>query len=296
MPVAEVTLTERDVRTLLLEQHPDLAQLPLTVLANGWDNLLMRLGDDLLVRLPRREAAAVLIEHEQRWLPELAPHLSLPVPVPLRTGRPGPGYPWSWSITAFLPGEVASPVPDDGHLAEELGRFLALLHRPAPPDAPRNPFRGVPLGDRDQSFRDNLALVDPSFDRGAMLAAWRVSVAAQRWDGAQLWVHGDLHPANVLVVDGHVAAVLDFGDITSGDPATDLAIVYLLLHRHQRQAFWDAYAQHALHEVTPALDLRARGWALALGTVLLARSGDNARMHQIGVQAVSAVLRAATEG
>ena len=294
MPVAEVTLTEQDVRTLLREQHPDLAHLPLSVLANGWDNVLMRLGEDLLVRLPRREAAARLVEHEQRWLPELAPHLPLPVPLPVRTGRPSAGYPWSWSITRFLPGETASAPPaEGGQIAEELGHFLAQLHRPAPADAPRNPFRGVPLRERDERFRDNLGHVSEAFDHREMLDVWAESLAAAPWTGVPVWLHGDLHPANLLLSGGHVTAVVDFGDVTGGDPATDLAVAWMLLRSQHRPVLWAAYADRAQHLVDGALEARARGWALAFGVVFLAGSADNPAMHRIGVQTVAAVLEAA---
>ena len=143
-------MTERLVRALLSEQHPDLAELPLVELAAGWDNLIYRLGDALTVRLPRRAVSAALVEHEQRWLPELAVGLPLPVPVPLRVGVPGCGYPWRWTIGPWLPGRPAElDPPEDLELAATgLGGFLAALHRPAPVDAPHNPYRGVPLAER----------------------------------------------------------------------------------------------------------------------------------------------------
>src|SRR5262245_12741960 len=110
-PAAEVAIDAALVRALLTEQHEDLAGLPLVDVAEGWDNRLFRLGDDLAVRLPRRAASAALIEHEQRWLPELASRLSLPVPVPLRVGRPSGGFPWSWSVVPWLSGESAWTAP-----------------------------------------------------------------------------------------------------------------------------------------------------------------------------------------
>jgi aminoglycoside phosphotransferase (APT) family kinase protein len=142
MPSAEVTIDEELVRRLLGEQHPDLGALDLALVANGWDNVLFRLGEHLCVRLPRRAAAAVLIEHEQRWLPSLAPTLPLPVPVPIRRGRPGAGYPWAWSVCRWLPGEIAAGrvVADQQREARRLGAFMAALHRTAPLDAPCNPF------------------------------------------------------------------------------------------------------------------------------------------------------------
>jgi len=134
-PAAEVEVTEGLVRALLREQHPDLADLALVEVASGWDNLIYRLGDALSVRLPRRATSAVLIEHEQRWLPQLGVGLPLPVPVPLRVGVPGCGYPWPWTISTWLPGRSAElDPPEDLELAAVmLGAFLRALHQPAPP-------------------------------------------------------------------------------------------------------------------------------------------------------------------
>ena len=113
MPAAEVDVSPALLGRLLDAQHPDLAGLPVTVLANGWDNVVFRVGDGLLARLPRRELAAQLVSHEQRWLPDLAPRLPLPIPAPVRSGQPGLGYPWPWSIVPYLPGQVAADTPPE---------------------------------------------------------------------------------------------------------------------------------------------------------------------------------------
>jgi aminoglycoside phosphotransferase (APT) family kinase protein len=146
MPPAEVDVSVELVRRLLTGQHPDLADLELTVLANGWDNLVCAAGADYLVRLPRRALAAKLVAHEQRWLPVLAPVLPLPIPAPVRVGHPAEGYPWKWSVVPYLPGGVAAlAAPDDlAAAAVALGEFLAALHVPAPPEAPVSPVRGGP--------------------------------------------------------------------------------------------------------------------------------------------------------
>ncbi len=151
---------------LLADQHPDLAELPLRHLAHGWDNESYRLGDDMVVRLPRRDAAAALIVHEQRWLGHLAEQVRLPIPVPLRVGQPGRRYPWSWSVVPWLLGDPweASPPVDIETAAVELGTFLADLHRPAPPDAPSNPVRGVPLADRAARFDAGLGVLAERID------------------------------------------------------------------------------------------------------------------------------------
>src|SRR5207248_2290872 len=216
MPSAEVDVSLALVRRLLADQHPDLAGLPLSVLANGWDNLMCRLGGDLVVRLPRRSQAAELVRHEQRWLPVLAPRLPLPIPAPVREGQPGPGYPWWWSVVPLLPGEVAArrPPADPRQAAIALGGFLGALHAPAPPDAPANPVRGIPLAARDETFGENLRLLGGAVDAAALRAAWGAALATPVWEGPPVWVHGDLHPANILADRGLVRGVIDFGVIT----------------------------------------------------------------------------------
>jgi aminoglycoside phosphotransferase (APT) family kinase protein len=294
MPAAEVEITAELVRRLLRAQHPDLAGLPVEPLANGWDNTLFRLGDRLIVRLPRRSLGANILVNEQRWLPELASRLPLPVPVPVRTGAPalGEGYPWPWSIVEFLPGAPASSGVPFGPavVAADLGGFFGALHVAAPPDAPANPFRGVPLASRTANFAENLATLDGQVDRGAVLAAWEAALAVAPWSGAPVWLHGDPHPANILIRDGRVSGVIDFGDITAGDLASDLSLAWMLLPAASHEAFRAAYAAAGNGAISAGTWARGRGWALNLAIVFLARSADNPRLHEVGERTLAAVL------
>lgn len=296
MPSADVGVTVELVRALLTAQHPDLAHLPLTVVANGWDNVVLRLGDDLAVRVPRREAAAELVRHEQECLPVLAPLLPVPVPAPVRVGRPsdgstGPAFPWAWSIVPWFDG-VSSLAVDRAsrrELAPDLAAFVSALHVPAPPEAPANPFRGVPLAARDESVRERL-LSGHVPDDGSLLDLWTRLVEVPTWDGPPLWLHGDLHPANlVLAPGGHgLGAVVDFGDITSGDPATDLAAAWVVFDAVGRASFHEAVTarcgtDHATWE-------RARAWALVLGTAFAAHSDDHPAFARLGAETLAQVL------
>jgi aminoglycoside phosphotransferase (APT) family kinase protein len=292
MPAAEVDVSPDLVRQLLAAQQPDLAHLAIEVMANGWDNVMYRVGDVLVARLPRREAAAGLVVREQRWLPVLQPRLPLPVPAPVREGRPGSGYPWPWSIVPFLPGQVAArnPPADWRDAAISLGRFLTALHVPAPPDAPANALRGVPLADRGGRLTRHLTAVGGLADYRAVIRAWEAALAAPAWHEPAVWLHGDLHPANIVVHRGRISGVIDFGDITSGDPANDLSVAWMLLPARYHDDFRSAYrpaSQYAAGDDTWA---RARGWALALSLAMLANSADNPQIAGIGHRALSAVI------
>jgi len=292
MPAADVEVSADLVRRLLADQHPDLARLPVEFLANGWDNELYRVGDGLVARLPRRALGAQIITNEQRWLPGLAPRLPLPIPSPERTGVPACGYPYCWSVVPYLPGVPAAQASsfDPAAAAAAVGGFLGALHVPAPADAPANPFRGVPLAERASTFAANLALLTGQVDRDAVLRAWVAALTAPGYDGPPVWLHGDLHPANILVNDGQVSGVIDFGDITAGDPASDLSVAWMLLPPGFHASFWSAY-QAAGGRADNALRARARGWALNLAIVFLAHSEDNPVLRQTGRRTLSTVLR-----
>jgi aminoglycoside phosphotransferase (APT) family kinase protein len=273
MTHADLELTADLVRQLVREQHPDLADRPVRLGAKGWDNQLWRLGDDLAVRLPWATSGAdVLLHKEYTWLPEIARRLPLPVPVPQRLGEPTERFPRPWLITTWVPGTPAdrTPVTRAAEATQSLAAFLTAMHRPAPSAAPVGRGRGGPLAEQDESFGKGL---DDLAERGlidrpdAVRAAWRDAVDAPQWTDPAVWLHGDLHPANVLVADGTICGIIDFGDMCAGDPALDLASAWVLLPDGTMDEF------HAAYQPSPdaATARRARGWALwrALGGILV---------------------------
>ncbi|MEV6193088.1 aminoglycoside phosphotransferase family protein [Streptomyces sp. NPDC051920] len=273
----EPDITEDLIRELLREQRPDLADLPLKLGARGWDNQVWRLGDDLAVRLPwASQSADALLRKEHAWVPRLAPLLPLRIPVPQYLGEPGARFARPWLVTTWVPGEPAdrAPAVHPADSALALAVFLTALHRPAPEEAPEGRDRGGPLADTAEHFTRALASATELgllHDPAAVRAVWEDAAAAPEWTGPRLWLHGDLHPANVLTTLGTLSGVIDFGDLFAGDPAFDLAAAWILLPDGAVDRFHEAYAPSP----DPATLRRARGWAVlrALACLHIADAG-----------------------
>jgi aminoglycoside phosphotransferase (APT) family kinase protein len=264
--LSDFVIDEGLVRSLLREQHPDLADQDLRPGATGWDNQLWRLGGTLAVRLPRTARAPGLLRKEQHWLPVLAPRLPLPVPTPVRIGEPSARFPCPWTIATWVRGEPGdrAPISQDGHAAGTLAGFLRALHLNAPAEAPSNPMRGVPLRTLTHEFGTKFHATASSSVAADVRDVWDQAVSAPDWPGPPVWLHGDLHPANVVVSDGTLSGVIDFGELCAGDPATDLAAAWLLLPAGAAARFFDAY-----ENADEAMIRRARGWAVLDGLSLI---------------------------
>lgn len=286
MPAAEIDVTVDLVHALIVEQHPDLSDLALSPVANGWDNAIFRLGPTLAVRVPRRQVGADLVEHEHRWLPDMAEQLPIPIAAPVRIGRPSTVYPWAWSICPWFDGEVAADVAlsDPVGDARRLGAFVDSLHQPAPPDAPSNPYRGQPVGDLRPRVQANVELLTSQVDGQRVLERFEHLASVDEWSGVPLWLHGDLHAANMVVLDGAISAVLDFGDLTSGDPAVDLAVAWMLFDDEARSAF-----RTAAGDIDDATWSRAQAWALHFALLYVLNSADNARFTHMGRSLLAAL-------
>ena len=266
IPPAEHPIDADLVRGLLADQQPALADRPVRVASEGWDNAMFRLGEDLAVRLPRRRLGAALLAVEQRWLPQVAPGLPVATPAPVFAGAPGRGYPWPWSVVRWLPGASAERAPLNSDQGARWGAFLKALHRPAPAEAPFNPYRSIPLTERAKLSGPTLARLAaarPDLVDATLLRLWGEALAAQA-DLAPTWIHGDLHARNVITKDGVLAGVIDWGDMCRGDPAMDLDSLWMVLP----DAAARAAALAAYGDVSKATLARARGWAIAIGAVV----------------------------
>ncbi|MFI1465071.1 aminoglycoside phosphotransferase family protein [Nocardia carnea] len=273
MTGTELEITTDLVRDLLREQHSDLAGLTIREVAGGWGNQMWRLGDELAVRMQRMDPTPDLQLKERRWLPVLAPRLPLPVPTPVRFGEPSERFPKHWTVMTWVPGEPLdhATISRGAHAADTLAAFLRALHVPAPAEAPIATDRGAHLRDCTDGFEAFLRAVAPADLASDVRALWDDAVAADAWEGPPVWVHGDLHPANVVVSDGTLSGIVDFGDLFAGDPAWDLAAAWVLLPAGADARFFDVYA-HA----DEAAIRRARGLAAmkSLFLMLMGQNGD----------------------
>lgn len=278
-PDAEVNITLQLIRKLLQSQHPDLADLPLEILDTGWDNSMFKLGSKFTIRLPRRQKALPLLQIEQKWLPIIAKELLIPTPIPIRIGKPEFDYPWNWSILPWLEGQTADIEAPASHQAIPLIKFLQGLHLAAPPNAPKNAGRGVPIQYRatDVELRLQRLQQKTPLITNAIQKVWKDALKADK-ARSHYWIHGDLHPRNVLVKDKSISAIIDWGDLTSGDVATDLACIWMLFE--EKRARLEAVMAYT---ASPSLLARAKGWAVFFGAVLLDTGlVDNPRNALIG--------------
>ncbi len=259
------------VRRLLAEQFPRWADRPIGPVASyGTDHDIYRLGEHLAARLPRIGWATTQAAKEAEWLPKLAPYLPLALPAPLAIGHPAAGYPFDWSVVTWLPGENANGTINDLHQAAvDLGAFIKALRQIDTTGAPPRPShaRGGHLAEHDEQVRQSISQLGKRVPAGA-LRSWEESLNAPTWGGAEVWVHGDLLPGNLLVVDGCLSAVIDWGGLNVGDPACDLQPAWNVFVGDSRRRFRTEL------EVDDASWLRGRGWALYQAVSALAYYWD----------------------
>ena len=255
---------------MIASQFPDWRQLNLRPIPyTGTDNAIFRLGKEMVIRLPRIHWAAKQPETENQWLPLLAPHLPLSIPKPLRLGESEFGYPWKWSVHEWLQGEnaLSEPVNDPGEAALSIAEFASAMHHfdytQVTAAAPPCGARGVPLQERDSETRAAILSLTSLIDVETATSAWEDALAAPPWNGPPVCLHGDLAPGNLLVSQGRLSAVIDFGELAIGDPACDLKVAWNYLDPSSRKVFRNAL------DVDEAAWRRGRGWALSVALIAL---------------------------
>jgi aminoglycoside phosphotransferase (APT) family kinase protein len=286
-------MTEIDaalVKRLIRTQFPQWAEPAVVPIESGWDNRTFHLGDRMSVRLPSAPAYVAQVAKEHRWLPALQPHLTLQIPAPIGLGAPGSGYSWPWSIYGWVEGEPADAnrIHDLGRFAVDLARFLVALRsidaRDGPVAGAHNFHRGGSLAFYDAQIRQSIATLTGKINLATVTEAWDAALATS-WQGPPVWVHGDVAASNLLVKEGRLTAVIDFGCMGVGDPSCDLTIAYTFLDRASRSAFRDEIALDA------STWERARGWAVWKALITLAKHGDtNPREAKKALQIIREVL------
>jgi len=281
-----VVIDDTLVRRLVASQFPQWADLSVRpLIPGGWDNRTFRLGETMLVRLPSAASYAAQVEKEHRWLPLLALQLPLSTPVPLAMGKSADGYPWNWSVYRWLEGATAAferPV-DLREFAIGLATFLVALQSIDPADGPQPGLhsfhRGGSLAIYDAEARRAIAALKDVIDVSAATAVWEASLATI-WRGPPVWVHGDVSAGNLLVSEGRLSGVIDFGMLSVGDPACDLSIAWTFFGGESRQAF---------RATLPLADdawARGRGWALWKALIVAAgfaktNAVESAQAHRV---------------
>lgn len=266
----QIDTDEHLVRRLLADQFPQWGELPVTAVpTSGTENAIYRLGDEMAVRLPYRPVKDDQIDKLERWLPRLAPQLPLSIPEPLARGAPSDEYPTAWSIVRWLEGEEATlerlddPVEAARTLAEFVCALIAIDTAGGPAPGTHNFWRGVSLAARDGITRRCIRESEGLVDAAAVTQAWERDLAAPVWDEPPTWLHGDLASDNMLAKNGRLSAVIDWGGLGVGDPATELQPAWNLFRGASRDAYREALG---FDDATWA---RGRGLALSVSIVAL---------------------------
>jgi aminoglycoside phosphotransferase (APT) family kinase protein len=239
----QLLINDTLVRHLVASQFPQWKNLAVYPVArSGWDNRTFHLGDKMLVRMPSDAEYALQVEKEQRWLPKLALQLPLPIPEPLALGKPTAEYPWPWSVYRWIEGEAAAsaPIKNLKDFATDIAQFLSELEQidstDGPLAGPHSFYRGGSLLTYDTETQQALVVLKDTIDFNTASEVWEKALATY-WHGSPVWVHGDIGVGNLLVKNGQLSAVIDFGQLAVGDPACDLAISWTLFKDENREAF-----------------------------------------------------------
>lgn len=282
----EIAIDLELVKSLIGQQFPQWAELSIEPIdSSGTDNAIFRLGSDKAIRLPRVTGNDSIIIKEYEWLPRLAPYISLEIPTPLAKGLPTQDYPCAWLIYLWIKGENATQMNFDlVQAANDLGNFVVELRKA---DTARAPVsrRNLPFNQIENEIQDALQALRGMIDIDAATKTWKKALEAPAWDGKPVWVHADLHAANILVNQNKITAVIDFGMAGIGDPACDMMPAWTLLSAQTRDIF------RSIVQIDDAIWERGKGWALSFGLIALPYyKNTNPILAQIASRTINEVL------
>ena len=275
MPDAEVSIDLAMVRELIAVQAPHWAHEEINYLATGWDNEVYRLGDTLLIRLPRRQVGEDIGVKERRWLPQLAQDSGVDIDLVIFEGQPTSSYPFTFSICPYVPGISAARLnrKERDEYAQEFSGLLKALHQPANSKEPRSDFRGCALSQVDERTREQISTLDLPL-QSAALELWQEALDAEVYGGSPVWLHGDPHPSNT-VVDGEepslTVSLIDYGDLCVGDPASDLGMCWM---HFSSAGIGQAFEAYGIAVGSP-MWRRARGWGLRYAMMTVNLGADD---------------------
>ncbi|GAA1409452.1 phosphotransferase [Glutamicibacter uratoxydans] len=290
LPPAEVSIDLNLVRELILQQAPRWAGEQISYVATGWDNEVYRLGNELIIRLPRRELGDVIGHSERQWLPKLVAETGLDIATEIFHGEPTAIYPFTFSVTRYVPGKSAATLErtDRNGYAAQLADYFNQLHQRAVEPRPVSSYRGCPLSGLDENTRGQIALLSPEL-RAAASGLWQEAVSAPVYAGQPVWLHGDPHPHNTIVVPENqgfrLSGLVDFGDLCTGDPASDLGMAWMHFSVDSVEKFMAEYGVQA----DDATWLRSRGWALRY-SMLTAGLEEGDPLGAVGRQTLKILL------
>ena len=265
LPKQEIEINPTIIKQLIADQFPNLSDLPISFLGSGWDNVNYRLGTDYIIRIPRRKISANLLMNEVEWLPKVKDDLPISISAALYVGEAGANIPWKWAITPWFDGTTANQVQLGIEEAKRLAIFLKRLHQLPTHNLPHNPMRAVPLSKRTDSFEVRMSYLkaNTTFITTQIEQLWEVALSEEsvQFDA---FIHGDLHPFNIIQEDGKIRGIIDWGDLTKGNTSTDLAIFWMLFDNKKVRNEALATYEASQRQINIAM-----GWAIFYGTFFL---------------------------
>ena len=256
-------------KSLISEQFPEYKNLEIKPIPkSGWDNRMFVLGDDMLIRMPSVECYQAQIKKEYKFLPKFKNFLSFAIPEPIKIGKPSENFPWNWSMYKYIEGENSSNgnIKDKIEFAKDLAKFLNEFQNISTEGGPEagehNFYRGGDLNVYDDEVHESIKLLKDKIDEDVIFEIWNKAIKT-KWDKKSVWVHGDISFGNLLVKDGKLCAIIDFGGIGIGDPACDLAIAWTDFDNEERKVFYDS-----LENIDENTCRRGCAWALWKALIL----------------------------